>query len=130
VTQESNFKFISVEDDEDEIVIQAGAAPQATASEDVVEEGFDNVQEDDLDYDEDFEDEAELDEEDEEDAAERARFEREKARRQARAEANRMVTTEEDLKASVPFSRMQHIIVVVAILLIVVFFLYYHFGSM
>ena len=134
VSEDSGFKFISVEEDEDEIVIQGGV-PQGSSVPLPVEEvetahaeSFGDILED---------EEAAHDgqsfeaaDEDDEEAAERARFEREKARRQARAEANRMITTEEDLKASVPFAGMQRIIIVVAIVLIVVFVLYYNFGGM
>ena len=134
VSEDSGFKFISVEEDEDEIVIQAGV-PQGSSVPLLVEEAetahvesFGDILED---------EEAAHDgqsfeaaDEDDEEAAERARFEREKARRQARAEANRMITTEEDLKASVPFAGMQRIIIVVAIVLIVVYVLYYNFGGM
>ena len=134
VSEDSGFKFISVEEDEDEIVIQAGV-PQGSSvplpveeAETAHAESFGDILEDEEAAHDGQSFEA-VDEDDEE-AAERARFEREKARRQARAEANRMITTEEDLKASVPFAGMQRIIIVVAIVLIVVFVLYYNFGGM
>ena len=135
VSEDNGFKFISVEEDEDEIVIQAGM-PQAAPDQPDVEGYASDVMplsDDEVSFDEDESDESsfyDVEEEDDEDAVERAKFEREKARRQARAEANRMITTEEDLHASVPFAGMQRVIIVVAIILIVVFVLYYNFGSM
>ena len=131
VTQESDFKFISVEEDDDEIVIQAGAVP--SDAEDALREPMEQPDE----PDEGIEDYAGFDDaldedspEEDEDALEREKFERAKARRQAMAEANRMVTTEEDLKASVPFAGMQRVIIIVAIVLIAVFVAYYKLGGM
>lgn len=135
VSEDNGFKFISVEEDEDEIVIQAGM-PQAVSDRQDVEDDASDVMpysDDEIAFDEVESDEEsfyDIEEEDDEDAIERARFEREKARRQALAEANRMITTEEDLHASVPFANMRRIIIVAAIVLIVVFLLYYNFGGM
>ena len=125
VTQDNDFKFISVEDDDDEIVIQAGVSSSSAVVDagDSEDAGFEPEYE--------AEDaEGQLAEDDGEDAAERAKFEREKARRLAMAEANRMVTTEEDLKASVPFAGMQRAIIIIAIVLIAVFIAYYKLGAM
>ncbi len=138
MTQESDFKFISIEDDDDEIVIQAGVAPSASTNgpvspafddEDLAGE-FDEQAEEGFGSWDDEGASVEFSEEDEADAVEREKFEREKARRKARAEANRMITTEDDLKASVPFAGMQRVIIIVAILLILVFIAYFKFGSM
>lgn len=143
MAEDSEFKFIQIEDD-DEIVIQAGAASSGAGVR--VREGADiddghpaygsekgsayaARKSEGIAEGEDIFGGAYADETPEE-AVERRRFEREKAKRQAMAEANRMVTTEEDLKSSVPFAGMQRAIIVAAIVLIIVFVAYYQLGGM
>ena len=143
MVEDNEFKFIQIEDD-DEIVIQAGTASSGVAvrtPEDASVDGeyLADESEEGLAYamresegfaeNEDASGDASADETPEE-AADRKRFEREKARRRAMAEANRMVTTEEDLKSSVPFAGMQRAIIVAAIALIIVFVAYYQLGGM
>lgn len=159
MAQESDFKFVSVEDDDDEIVIQAGAthsAPAATGAAERDPEGTSGDAARDSDRAgrpvggdagsvaadggagvpgsgsaaDGAADGAAPAAETEEEAAERARFERAKAKRQREAEMNRMITTEEDLKGSVPFEGMRRAIVIIAILLIVAFIIYYYMTSM
>lgn len=57
--------------------------------------------------------------------AERAEFQMQKARREARRQASRMVTTEDDLKSDVPFAHMQRTIVIVVLALLIVFLVYW-----
>lgn len=143
MAEDNEFKFIQIEDD-DEIVIQAGAASSGVAVRTPEDAGIDDEyladeseegsayamrESEDFAENEDASGDASADETSEE-AADRKRFEREKARRRALAEANRMVTTEEDLKSSVPFAGMQRAIIIAAIALIVVFVAYYQLGGM
>lgn len=142
VAEDSEFKFIQIEDDDDEIVIQAGAASSGVSvpTHEDADDGYlaDGAEGDLADAAREGENFAENEgapedapaDETPEEAAMRKQFEHERARRQATAEANRMVTTEEDLKSSVPFAGMQRAIIVAAIALIVVFVVYYQLGGM
>lgn len=133
MTEEKDFSLITVStDEEDDIVIQAGAV--GAASEAAGEQG--------LAADASAEVEAPgaaavpegsavetLDGAEVEDAAggtvAGVATARAAAKREARAAQNAMLTTEEDLKAPMPFAGMQRAIVIVFLLLIVAFVAYW-----
>ena len=58
----------------------------------------------------------------------RAEYERHLARSRARAQAEQMLTTEEDLHTKMPFSGMQRAIVVVLLVLVAAFVIYWTIG--
>jgi hypothetical protein len=142
MAQDSDFSLISVDaDDEDDVVIQAGARSAATpkpgtdaavpAAARPVEEAsvkppasaprkaaatsapaavFDDADGELLEGLSD---------------ADRAEFAMAKARREARQQANRMVTTEEDLHSAVPFAHMQRTVIIAVLVAFVVFLIYW-----
>ena len=139
MSSDDKFKFISIDDDDDEIVIQAGVRQNSSSQ---TNEANASLQSDDCSVKEDqvlfddgdkcadnvtFTDDDECVESDPQEEAERARHERERARRAAQAQANRMITTEEDLKAKTPFSSMRRGIIIAAILILIVACLYFNF---
>ena len=135
----TDFKFISVEDDDEEVVIQAGITASTLTSmdsfEDAGEAGTKAEAEPAMSdpgnqfaggvCDEDDITARQAKVQDPE-AEQIARHERERAKRQAKAQANRMITTEEDLKAKAPFAGMRRGIIIAAILILVVAALYFN----
>ena len=115
MAQDSDFSLISVDaDDEDDVVIQAGSAKRAVkpASVQVEPEAVSDSAD------------ASAVEAPAHDADHEA-FERAKAKREAQRDVERLVTTEDDLKAPVPFAHMQRTIIILLVIAFALFLVYY-----
>lgn len=153
MTEQRDFKHISVAADDEEIVIQAGVLASDDAATRIADDEQDSVQdsaqaasdadayivderEDDALQGESFPSntidglrddvlsEAGLSADDISEEA-RQEFEQHMRKSAARQEATRMITTEEDLHTAMPFARMQRIVVLVLALLIVAAVVYW-----
>lgn len=123
VAEDDDFKFVSIEDD-DEVVIQAGiVSPSGDSADAALREDADGRFSANISSAADGHVSGSSDDE------LQFRHVAEQARRQREREANRMVTTEDDLHASVPFAGMQRVIVIVCALLIAAFVAYYRLGG-
>ena len=110
---EKDYSLISVSsDEEDDVVIQAGfagsASDESSSGEDTADEAQEGVEDTDA-----IQPDKEADEQ--------------VSSKPAKRSANAMLTTEEDLKAPMPYANMQRIILGVFVLLIVAFALYWFF---
>lgn len=127
MADDSDFSFISVDaDDEDDVVIHAGTASVRTEprKERAVDAGTPAVESDDAQgVSADATEHAVL-HDGTLDPEERAEYMRHLARKKAREE-NRLMTTEEDLHAHVPFAHMQRALIALALILLVVFVAYW-----
>lgn len=118
MAEDSDFSLISVNaDDEDDVVIQAGAVAPAARSVAKTENA--------PAAEAPAAAEAPVDEDAKRAAAEQAARARARARQKAEEDANRMITTEEDLHAPVPFASMQRTILIILAVAVILFLVYY-----
>lgn len=118
MAEDSDFSLISVDvDDEDDMVIQAGAVASKPRASTRVEEASAAETPEVAG--------ASTDDEDQRDAAEEMAHDHARAQRMAERDMNRMVTTEEDLHAPVPYAHMQRTILIILAVVVVLFLVYY-----